>query len=361
MAEGDWVMLMFADVMSGRGRDNNFLVIRLLAATAVVVGHSYALSYRECASCSDPALWVGLPVPVHSLGVEVFFMLSGLLITASGVSNSPRNFYLARALRIFPGLLVCLLLMAFVLGPLATSLPLADYLSQRQVYRYVYSPLLVLKDAQFVLPGVSFTPRTYGISVNGSLWTIPLEMRMYLVLGLLVLVARACRWPMAGLTLVALLFALGLHTLHPAYAEYPFKLVVCFLAGSAFYSCRALIPYGWWLLLACAGLLLLSKDGRFEVFACAVLTLYGTLYFAYCPQLKLPSWVQDYSYGIYLYAFPIQQVLAEAMPWAGPYWLMLAAVPASWLAGYVSWELVEKPALAMRKRFSKASPQQQLA
>ncbi|WEK29793.1 MAG: acyltransferase [Candidatus Pseudomonas phytovorans] len=354
-------MLMFGDVMKGRGRDNNFLIIRLLAATAVVVGHSFALSYLECLSCTDPGMQLGMPVPVHSLGVEVFFMVSGFLIAASGERNSIREFYLARGLRILPGLLVCLFLMAFVLGPVVTSLPLADYFSEGQVYKYFYSPLLIFNNAQFVLPGVTFTPRFQGVSVNGSLWTIPLEMRMYLVLGALVLVARFCRWPTAVLTLAALLVALGLHRLHPAYAEYPFKLVVCFLAGSAFYSCRAIIPHAGWLLLACFSLFLLSKGGRFEVFAFAILTIYATLYFAYCPQLKLPSMVQDYSYGIYLYAFPIQQVLAGAMPWAGPYWLMLAAVPASWLAGYVSWELVEKPALAVRKRFSRAGPRQQLA
>ncbi|SPO53927.1 conserved membrane protein of unknown function [Pseudomonas sp. JV551A1] len=354
-------MLMFGDVIEGRGRDNNFLIIRLLAATAVVVGHSFALSYRECLSCTDPGLQLGMPVPVHSLGVEVFFMVSGFLIAASGEKNSARDFYLARALRILPGLLVCLLLMAFVLGPVITSLPLTEYFSQRQVYRYVYSPLLVFKDAQFLLPGVSFTPRPYGDSINGSLWTIPLEMRMYVVLWLLVLVAKVCRWPMAGLTLAALVIALGLHTLHPAFAEYPFKLVVCFLVGAVFYSYRAVIPYNGWLLLACVALFLLAKGGRLEVFAFAVLTMYGTLYVAYRPQLKLPSFLEDYSYGIYLYAFPIQQVLAAAMPWAGPYWLMLAAVPASWLAGYVSWQLVEKPALAMRKRFSRAGSRQQLA
>ncbi|MNH12047.1 Acyltransferase family protein [compost metagenome] len=326
-----------------------------------MVGHSFALSYLECLNCTDPGVQLGMPVPVHSLGVEVFFMVSGFLIAASGERNSVREFYLARALRILPGLLVCLFLMAFVLGPVVTSLPLAEYFSEGQVYKYVYSPLLIFKDAQFVLPGVNFTPRFQGVSVNGSLWTIPLEMRMYLVLGVLLLVARVCRWPMAGLTFAVLLIALGLHALHPAFAGYPFKLVVCFLAGSALYACRAVVPHAWWLLLACAALFLLSKGGRFEVFAFAILTLYGTFYFAYCPQLKLPSLVQDYSYGIYLYAFPIQQVLAGAMPWAGPYWLMLAAVPASWLAGYVSWELVEKPALAMRKRFSLARSRQQLA
>ncbi|MFK0037943.1 MULTISPECIES: acyltransferase [unclassified Pseudomonas] len=354
-------MLMFGDVIKGRGRDNNFLIIRLLAATAVVVGHSFALSYLECLSCADPGMQLGLPVPVHSLGVEVFFMVSGFLIAASGERNSAKEFYLARALRIVPGLLVCLFLMAFVLGPIVTSLTLVEYFSQGQVYKYFYSPLLIFKDAQFVLPGVTFTPRFQGVSVNGSLWTIPLEMRMYLVLGALVLVARLCRWPIGGLALAALLVALGLHTLHPAFAEYPFKLVVCFLAGSVFYSFRAVVPHAGWLLFACVALFLLSRGGRFEVFTFALLTIYATFYFAYCPQLRLPSVVQDYSYGIYLYAFPIQQLLAGAMPWAGPYWLMLAAVPVSWVAGYASWVLVEKPALAMRKRFSPAGARQQLA
>lgn len=354
-------MLMFGDVMKGRGRENNFLIIRLLAATAVVVGHSFALSYLECLNCVDPGMKLGMPVPVHSLGVEVFFMVSGFLIAASGERNSVRDFYLARALRILPGLLVCLFLMAFVLGPVVTSLPLDEYFLEGQVYKYFYSPLLIFNNAQFVLPGVTFTPRFQGVSVNGSLWTIPLEMRMYLVLGILVLVARFCRWPTTIMTLIALLVALGLHALHPAYAEYPFKLVVCFLAGSAFYTCRNVIPHAGWLLLVLVTLFLVSKGGRFEIFTFAILTIYATLYFAYCSQLKLPSMVQDYSYGIYLYAFPIQQVLAGAMPWAGPYWLMLIAVPASWMAGYVSWELVEKPALAMRKRFSRVHAGPQLA
>lgn len=82
-------MLMFGDVMEGRGRDNNFLIIRLLAATAVVVGHSFALSYLECLGCTDPGLLLGMPVPVHSLGVEVFFMVSGFLIAASGEKIAP--------------------------------------------------------------------------------------------------------------------------------------------------------------------------------------------------------------------------------------------------------------------------------
>lgn len=88
---------------------------------------------------------------------------------------------------------------------------------------------------------------------------------MYVVLWLLVLVTKVCRWPMTGLTLAALVVALGLHTLHPAFAEYPFKLVVCFLAGAVFYSYRAVIPYTGWLLFAFVALFVLAKGGRLEV------------------------------------------------------------------------------------------------
>jgi peptidoglycan/LPS O-acetylase OafA/YrhL len=143
--------------------------------------------------------------PVHALigatvaeiAVNVFFVLSGYLVTRSLLGhNDILDYILARALRIYPALIVLVLLTVFVLGPLTTTLALDDYFNTRSVYGYlVYdSVALSLFHTRFELPGV-FENLPYAGIVNGSLWNLPWEMLMYGLLAVLFL-TRLIHWPL---------------------------------------------------------------------------------------------------------------------------------------------------------------------
>jgi peptidoglycan/LPS O-acetylase OafA/YrhL len=105
-------MKTLAELITEKRVDNNLLLIRLLAASVVVVGHSFSLTPNNCSECQDPALAIGLPIPTHGLGVILFFILSGFLITASAQKHSFNQFLTARILRIFPALAVCVVFLA---------------------------------------------------------------------------------------------------------------------------------------------------------------------------------------------------------------------------------------------------------
>ena len=136
---------------AARGRDNNLNLIRMVAASAVLVSLAWPQTYG-----------VGVVEPLelathHSLGrlsVYVFFAISGFLVAASFARSATlTRFVAARSLRLLPGLLVSLLLVSFVLGPLATRLPLADYLAARGTWMAVVQNI-TLFSPQFWLPGV---------------------------------------------------------------------------------------------------------------------------------------------------------------------------------------------------------------
>ena len=178
-------------------RDNNFNLIRLVAAWAVIFGHSHAL-----------AVWGG-PDPVWSLlkikfsgtvAVDVFFVVSGFLITASLERNTLRTFLASRALRIFPALLACVSACVFVLGPLLTTAD--DYWTRPETWRYFTANVGLSMNTAYFLPGV-FAGRTFE-SINASLWSLPVEVRCYLALAVLGALSLHRRWRFN------VLFALGL-------------------------------------------------------------------------------------------------------------------------------------------------------
>ena len=130
-----------------QGRDNNFNLIRIVAALVVLVTHSFALVGES----------IGMTIGL--IAVDVFFIVSGFLVTASLLTRqSTIEFLWARALRIFPALLVMLLLTVFVLGPFFTSLPLSSYFSDRTTYDYLLKCSTLFTGVVYKLPGVFTTP-----------------------------------------------------------------------------------------------------------------------------------------------------------------------------------------------------------
>jgi peptidoglycan/LPS O-acetylase OafA/YrhL len=181
----DWACALpvLGDLTGSRARGMD--VLRLAAATLVIVAHSYNLTNH-----AEPLRRFGGP-DFGDIAVAVFFAISGFLVTASWISDSRlRSFVMRRALRILPGLWVVLLLTVAV-GVIVTTLRLTTYLTSLDTWRY---PLErgVVYSTRSSLPGV-FTTNPYGAAVNGSLWTLPVEVTAYvatLLLGVTGVLAR---------------------------------------------------------------------------------------------------------------------------------------------------------------------------
>ena len=162
-----------------KGRDNNLHLLRICAALAVLASHSWALATGN--GTLEP-LRALTGMSLGSLSVDVFFVASGFLVTASLLTRSNAiDFFWARCLRIYPALMVVILLTVLVLGPALTSLPLRDYLTAYGTRSYLLTNGLMVTDARYFLPGV-FENNPYPGAINGSLWTLPLELRMYAML-----------------------------------------------------------------------------------------------------------------------------------------------------------------------------------
>lgn len=165
------------------GKQNNFDFLRFLAATLVIVSHSFPLTgFREIAVLHNT---------LGGHGVFIFFLISGFLITRSYLaSNNVFLFFKARLLRIFPALIVVILLTIFVLGPAVTSIPLDQYFANKSTYQMLNN--ILLHSISYKLPGV-FEQNPYKYSVNGSLWTLKYEFTFYIfvaVLGVLTILKR---------------------------------------------------------------------------------------------------------------------------------------------------------------------------
>lgn len=341
-----------AELLQERGadRNNNFLLLRLAAAMSVVVGHSFPLSPKQCETCIDHLRAVGSPVPLHGLGVLVFFAISGFLILRSATTQGLQAFVRSRLLRILPGLAVCVVLTAFVIGPIYSTLRVEDYFGLLSPYDYVLRAISFTRHPAFELPGVAFTSTRFGTTVNGSLWTIPLEMRLYILAAIVALASRYLRVPawVAILSIVLLAAAVDTTTIVPD--EDGYRLAWLFGLGASMFACKRWIPMHWTVMLLILLAWLISRGTTVEAAAFNLLVAYGTMYLAFLPKLVLPPGIRDYSYGIYLYAFPIQQMVGHAFPSFGPYALMTACIPLVWMAGMASWFAVESPALKFKPR-----------
>jgi peptidoglycan/LPS O-acetylase OafA/YrhL len=346
-------------------RQNNFDALRLIAAISVIFSHSFWIA-EGTQNREWLMLLTGHQCILGLVGVFVFFAISGFLVTQSFEQTAnPLHYLVKRALRIFPGLFVAMLVSAFVLGPLVTTLPLGAYLSRPEPYEYVLRNTLLDKSVH-ELPGVSFMDNPVGIEVNGSLWTLRLEFTMYLmvlVLGLLrLLTARMALLPLA----------FGVACLHFEML-YPLEkwgwffellsgwgwLVGFFAAGMVLYKLRHTpILDGRIALLALAGLalsvLLRQFITLFTVFGC-----YLALWLALNPRLPVIPAARfgDLSYGLYIYGWPVEQAVMWLYGGHAAWWqVFLTALPIAAALAFLSWHLVEHPMLRLKPGRRRAAP-----
>lgn len=322
---------------------NNFLVIRLLASTMVVAGHSIVLSKDY-----SPELMANFSIfgfTLHGIGVLMFFCLSGYLVTGSLLQRrSIFDFAISRALRIFPGIFVCVIVTTMFAWGFLTSLPAKEFITDVRTWDYIINNSSLYR-AEFYLPGVSH-------SLNGSLWTIPFEGRLYLILGLFwfFLIARSN----IGLVVASIstVYLMSQHML-PGIPmnDANFRLVACFFIGAVFFTLKKYIPLSFPLLVFVLLLTFISTNHDFKNLLFFISIGYAVLLLAYSRKLSAPRWIADYSYGIYLYSYVIQSTIIFYYPEISAIHLALISIPLSWIAGALSWNVVEKPALLLKTAY----------
>jgi len=334
-------------------RQNSFGVIRLTMAIAVLVSHSYW--FTTGSKIADPLVrFTGHSVGEHA--VQVFLFLSGILVAQSLVrSGSVLNYAVARILRIFPALLVCVLLTALVLGPMFTRGGLAAYFGDRQLPLYIIKTLMLVTGSA-PLPHL-FYDQPLPDMVNVSLWTLKYEVLCYIglgVIGSIGLINERLR-PYTTL-LLSLLVATAFIGQPKPLDTYTFLdnlryFALYFYAGAVAFLLREYVRIDGLLLIPLALAFVALIGTRFGELACCLFLGYATLWvatFTFGPLRALTT-DNDYSYGVYIFAGPIQQLVIALLPQYGPTAVSLHALSIALPMAVFSWELVERPAIAMRK------------
>lgn len=335
-------------IAASEHRVNNFDALRLMAALLVIWSHQFAL--------------MGRPVPLifgnepGALGVVLFFAISGYLVTQSW-SADPHvaRFALRRVLRIWPALTVLVLLSVFVLGPWLTELPLTQYFRHPVTRDHLYNLVL---HTHISLPGI-FVSNPHPGSLNGPLWTIPLEVGCYVALammggvglmrsrwfslGVFVGLATILQWrysaspfPQWSFALqYAMIFALGsaLSSWHSVWRPRPWVAAILVLA-----ACSLTYQYGP-----------APLNSQSPLFALAGL---GIVWGTCCtPGIAQAGRFGDFSYGLYIYGFPVQQIIIGYFSNQLSFLVALGmSVVGALFFAVLSWHVVEKPALRWKPR-----------
>ncbi len=335
---------------------NNFDFLRVLAALLIAFSHSYALLNRY----NDEPFMLATHHRYDGsfVALGIFFAISGFLITKSVVhSSSLIQYAWKRFLRIQPLLIVVCLLSIFIIGPLFSNLNTGSYFGNVSTYTYLRN-IFPATGIQFGLPGV-FEHNLKENGVNGSLWTLIIEERLYIFTAIVFLLHRKFKK-----AYIALIVFYNLLYVWNNYVVY-FSSSNLFNGQSAYYA----------LMFLNAGLLYLSgydfKNKSLVKHFCIAFVLLvvslsfpalvyfqvlfiplSVILFAY---LKLPTnkaglW-GDFTYGIYIFSFPVQQMIiastqGKILPLQLFAFTMAICVPLAIL----SWHLLEKNMLALKER-----------
>lgn len=336
------------------GRDNNFNLLRVVAAFLVLFSHSFPLSTGHVDS--EPLRqWLG--ITPGSIAVDIFFVTSGFLVTGSLIKREGvRQFLWARALRIYPALWVAVALTTLAVGACFTSWHPLRFAQSVWTWEHVLRNSTLLFGVSYQLPG-AFEHVPYATAVNGSLWTLPYELRMYGLLALLWLGVRGLGLPVKNaFTPVVVAVALAGLCAHLAFPDPQWEaagLLYMFFVGGALYALRAHVPMSWPIFAVSVALIVLSAWATVGfVWAYALLLPYVVMFLALVPAgpIRRFNRLGDYSYGIYVYAFPVQQATMALRPGTGQMELLALSSAITLVLAVASWHWIEKRALALKER-----------
>lgn len=329
---------------------NAFGAVRLLLALLVVVSHGSSVTTG--ALLDEPlARSTGYTLGEHA--VNGFFAVSGFLVTMSLLRRGIRDYVVARALRVAPGLVAATLVVALGLGSLMTTLSLPAYWANPDLWRFIEGTLTTFK-SNAALPGL-FSENPFRFPM-GTVWTLKYEVLCYL--GLLaagVLGTLRWRWfcPLLVAGLAVALTVAGLRASEmPKALETSLRLPLIFAAGAALFLYADRAPLSWPLALGLFALTWLAHGSALYPPVLFLAEAYGVL----CLGLGLPvrhpalDPRADLSYGTYLYGWPVQQSLHALFPTASAWLLLGPSLVLTLAVAALSWRFVERPALGWKSR-----------
>lgn len=347
-----------APVNANAGRQpDNLTFVRLLAALAVIYGHSFPLTGETAPGY--------LMNGVQTIAVKAFFVISGYLVTESWLRDQNFiRFASKRLLRIVPALLFLVLFTVFVIGPVFTNLNVYEYFSSGGVVRYFWN---VLFYPIYDLPGV-FIDNIYPVAVNGSLWTLPVELSMYILMPISLFLVRNSKIGILIFSVFFIIFSLvARKVMHfDAMVFYGTDwLTACdpapyFFIGVIYrvFNIKRMLNLSVAIVLFVIAPMVAVSPVMSEI-ALYIVLPYLVLSFGLMKDSSF-SFLDKYgdiSYGIYLYGFLFQQLASEQLLLARtPIGNTLIAVVPTLVMAWISYKCIERPALSFKPRTRNASP-----
>jgi peptidoglycan/LPS O-acetylase OafA/YrhL len=337
---------------------NNFDFLRFVAAMLVWYSHGYLL-----VDSHDP---LARPFPFETLGnlgISLFFIISGYFITASYErSNTALQFVINRALRVLPALLLVVAFGACIIGPLATTLSVKAYFAHPDTWKYLRSVFSL--QVQPELPGVFQSLPVHA--VNGSLSTLlPLAFcyGIIAIAGMLGILQQRVMMVICGACLLLLVYGAWCGTKPPEklfdmrFEKLYFiaHLAFLFTGGALVYMMRGGIPRHVGILTGCVLIVLFSAGlpDKWGIILFDAALIYAVIYLGFLkiPLLQSIGKYGDFSYGFYLFAFPVQQftlyMLGGEKSSFGTF--MLLSFLVTLICSIVSWHLIERHALRFKR------------
>lgn len=332
---------------------NNFKAIRMIAALLVMLSHAYVLTNGLEINGRDPISQV-IGTRFGNITLAIFFVLSGFILASRfSLDTNALRWWLARILRIFPALILVLVVSAYVIGPLVTSLSFADYMRSEATHTYIpanASLFFLQRD----LPGV-FATNPHLMVVNASLWMLKYMLMCYALLFILGCLGTfdSKLWMTIFFALFAVL-VLATHFRISAVSEIDLlrgwiPLLMPFVIGMMFFVWRDNIPMSPFWIVGLLVICVLMRDFRYYSYIFLFFALYTAVFIAY--RLKGPllryNELSDFSYGTYLFGFPVQQTLIAVFGPMSTTLNMLLAVPITLGLAILCSRYVERPAMRL--------------
>ncbi len=328
-------------------RANNLNLLRLLAALSVIYGHATAITGK---GPNDVFLqYIGYKF-IGGVAVDIFFVISGFLIARSVCGPSNITYFISsRLLRIYPGLIACIALSVFIVGPLLSTD--TSYWGSSQTWKYLLLNGFAIS-TEYSLPGTFIF--NHNKAFNGSLWSIAVEIRLYVfTLVLYMLGVFKFRLVFNGLFFLTIIIIYH----YTQYFEWFYVLEyenhrhvsLMFMIGVFSYINRDKVQLNWIFLLT---LLIISWSQLYQpTFGYTYTFVLPYLVFVLCfaPWGQWYNNCGDYSYGVYLYGWPCQQIVYNSNSGISNFEHALYASFLALCCAFLSWHVIEKPMLKLKK------------